>query len=226
MSSDVCCNARRGPCQAAEVLGRLLIASDPKRLEIKQKIASVLKQTVMPWWRCGGKGFTWLDVEDGPLVIATAVGNRVGKVRMKGLSNGRERSERRSATWFPPVRSENGKKETMRRWLKQPPLYSVRLGRRPVIRSFWAGEKFLQHDAKFRHMHGRDLPNDLQIHVGIVMRYDVAHAAHFSKGKVGDGLAGCLGQVRYGFADNFDAPDHGILFLLVGAKNTLRCVFA
>jgi hypothetical protein len=43
-------------------------------------------------------------------------------------------------------------------------------------------------------MHGGDLPDDLQIHVGIIMCHYVTHTAHFSKGKFADSLAGRLGQ--------------------------------
>ena len=57
------------------------------------------------------------------------------------------------------------------------------------------------------------------------MRYDVAHAAHFSKGEFRDGPAGCLGEVRRGLADDFDAPYHGVLFFFVGVKIGLRGVF-
>ena len=45
------------------------------------------------------------------------------------------------------------------------------------------------------------------------MRHDVTHAAHSSKGEFRDGLAGRLGQMRRGFPDDFDAPDHRVLFL-------------
>ena len=72
-----------------------------------------------------------------------------------------------------------------------------------VSRSLLAGEKFLQHRANLRHMHGGDLPDDLQIHVSIVMRYDVTHTAHFSEGQFADGLAGCVGQMGRGLPDDF-----------------------
>ena len=74
-------------------------------------------------------------------------------------------------------------------------------------------------------MHSRDLPDDVQIHISIVMRYDITHAAHFSKGEFRNGPAGCLGEVRRGLADDFDAPYHRVLLLLVGVEIGLRGVF-
>lgn len=55
------------------------------------------------------------------------------------------------------------------------------LAQRLVIRSFLVGEELFQDGANCRHVHRGDLPDDLQIHVCIVMRHDVAHAAHFPK---------------------------------------------
>ena len=63
-----------------------------------------------------------------------------------------------------------------------------------VMRLVLVGEEFLQHGANLRHMHGGDLPDDLQIHVGIIMCHYVTHTAHFSKRKFADSLAGRLGQ--------------------------------
>jgi len=83
------------------------------------------------------------------------------------------------------------------------------------------GEELFQHGANLGHIHGGDLPDNVQIHVGIVMGDNVAHTAHFSKGELRNGLAGRLGQVRRGFADDFDAPYHGILFFLVGVEVSL-----
>jgi hypothetical protein len=56
------------------------------------------------------------------------------------------------------------------------------------------------------------------------MCHDVAHAAHFSKGEFGDGLPGRRGQMRRGLADDFNASDNGVLFLLVCAKISLARV--
>ena len=81
-----------------------------------------------------------------------------------------------------------------------------------------AGEKLFEHGADIGHVHGGDLPDDLQIHVGVVMSHDVPHAAHFSQGEFGYGLPGRRGQMRRGLADDFDASDNGILFLLVSAE--------
>src|SRR5919109_495612 len=57
------------------------------------------------------------------------------------------------------------------------------------------------------------------------MCYDVAHAAHFTKVEFKDGPAGCLGQVRRGLPDDFDAPYHGVLFFFGGVKISLSGVF-
>src|SRR5262249_43523578 len=50
-------------------------------------------------------------------------------------------------------------------------------------------KKLFQGSADFWHIYGGDLPDDPQIDVGIVVSDDVAHAAHFSKGELWDGLA-------------------------------------
>src|SRR5262249_31986066 len=81
-----------------------------------------------------------------------------------------------------------------------------------------ACEKLLQHGANFLYIHRSNLPDDLQIHIGIVMRHDITHTAHFSKGKFADSLAGRLSQMGCGLPDDFDAPDHGVLFFCVSAK--------
>jgi len=67
-----------------------------------------------------------------------------------------------------------------------------------------------------------DFPNDLRIHVGVVVRYDVAHATHFAKGKLRDGTPGFFCQMSGGFPDDFDAPDDGILFLRVNVELGFR----
>ena len=74
-------------------------------------------------------------------------------------------------------------------------------------------------------MHDADLPNDPQIDIGIVVSYNITHAAHFSEGKLGDRSTGRLGEVDGGLCNNFDAPDHGILLLTVGQKTSFRRVF-
>ena len=71
-------------------------------------------------------------------------------------------------------------------------------------------------------MNRGDFPNDLRIHVGVVVRYDVAHAAHFAKGKLRDGTPGFFCQMGGGFPDDFDAPDDGILFLRVNVELGFR----
>jgi len=87
-----------------------------------------------------------------------------------------------------------------------------------------AGEKLLQDGADLRYMRHADLPNDIHVDVGIIVSHNVAHAAHFSEGKLGDGLTSCLGQVSRGFSDNFDAPNHRVLLLTVGQKIGFRRV--
>src|SRR2546427_3343346 len=104
----------------------------------------------------------------------------------------------------------------MKYWLKNDRFSSEAGGL--VIRLAVARKKPLQHGANLRHMHGGDLPDDLQIHVGIVMRHNVTHATHFSKGKFADSLAGRFGQMSCGLPDDFDAPDHSVLFFYVVAK--------
>ncbi len=71
-------------------------------------------------------------------------------------------------------------------------------------------------------MNRGDFPNDLRIHVGVVVRYDVAHAAHFTKGKLRDGTPGFFCQMGGGFPDDFDRPDDGILFLRVNVELGFR----
>jgi len=88
-----------------------------------------------------------------------------------------------------------------------------------------AGEKLLQDGADLRYMRHADLPNDIHVDVGIIVSHNVAHAAHFSEGKLGDGLTSCLGQVSRGFSDNFDAPNHRILLLTRGQKIGFSRVF-
>ena len=43
----------------------------------------------------------------------------------------------------------------------------------------------------------------------------IPHAAHFSKGEFWDGFASCRAYVGCGLTDDFNAPDDGVLFLLV-----------
>jgi hypothetical protein len=57
------------------------------------------------------------------------------------------------------------------------------------------------------------------------MSNDIAHAPHFSNGELGDRFSGFIAQMRCCLADYFDTPDHGILFLLVGAEIRFRSVF-
>jgi hypothetical protein len=113
----------------------------------------------------------------------------------------------------------------MRRWVKELLLEFPRLDPRGRSRSILAGEKLFQHGTDLCHVHGRDFPDDPQIHVGIVMGDDIAHAAHFSKGEFRDGPAARLSYVRRGLTDDFDSPVDGVLFLLVGAEFGFRGVF-
>jgi hypothetical protein len=54
---------------------------------------------------------------------------------------------------------------------------------------------------------------------------DVAHTTHFSKGEFWDGLAARRAYVRRGLTDDFNSPDDGILFLLVGIEIGFGRVF-
>ena len=90
---------------------------------------------------------------------------------------------------------------------------------------FLLGEEPFQNGVNLWNVHSGDLPDNLQIDVGIIMRHEVSHAAHFSKGELIDGLSRSLAQMRSGLADDFDAPDHRVLLLEIRAKGGLRRVF-
>ena len=94
-----------------------------------------------------------------------------------------------------------------------------------MLMEFLAGEKILQDGADFRYLYESDLPNDFQIDVGIIVSHNVAHAPHFSEGKLGNCLAGRLSQVSRGLSNNFEAPNHRILLLTVGQKIGFRRAF-
>ena len=53
-----------------------------------------------------------------------------------------------------------------------------------------------------------NLPDDFQIDVGKIVSDDVAHATHFSEGKLGVCLTGRLGQMGCGSSYDFNPPDH------------------
>jgi len=74
-------------------------------------------------------------------------------------------------------------------------------------------------------MDGGDLPYNPQINICVVMGNDVSHASHLSEREIGHCAPGFFTQVRGGFTYNFDSPDHGILFLLIGPEIRLRDVF-
>ena len=94
-----------------------------------------------------------------------------------------------------------------------------------MLLEFLTGEKLLQDGADFRYLCESDLPNDSQIDVAIIVSDNVAHAAHFSEGKLGDCLAGGLSQVSRGLSDNFEAPNYRILLLTRGQKIGFRRAF-
>lgn len=50
--------------------------------------------------------------------------------------------------------------------------------------------------------------------LAIVMRDNIAHAAYFLKGELGDGLAARRAYVCRGLSDNFNTPDDGTCFCL------------
>jgi hypothetical protein len=68
---------------------------------------------------------------------------------------------------------------------------------------------------------GGDLPNNAEVHIRVVVGDDVAHPSHLSERQCGNLAPGFLAQVGCGFSDNFDAPDHGILFLRIGPESRL-----
>src|SRR6266566_8384895 len=80
------------------------------------------------------------------------------------------------------------------------------------------GKKLFQRGAHFWNVDGRDLPHDVQIHVRVIVRDNVTHAAHSAERQFRDGLPRSLAQMDCGFANDFDAPHHGILLLRVGAE--------
>ena len=85
-------------------------------------------------------------------------------------------------------------------------------------RWFLLGKERLQCKADFRDVDGGDLPNNAEVHIRVVVGDDVAHPSHLSERQCGNFAAGFVAQVGCGFSDNFDAPDHGILFLRIGPK--------
>ena len=77
------------------------------------------------------------------------------------------------------------------------------------------GKERLHCEADFRDVDGGDLPNDAEVHIRVVVGDDVAHPSHLSGRQCGNFAPSFVAQVGCGFSDNFDAPDHGILFLRV-----------
>lgn len=69
-----------------------------------------------------------------------------------------------------------------------------------------------------------DLPYDVHINVGVIVGDDVSHPSHFPKRQFRNGAPGLFVQVGGGFTDDFDPPDHRILFLRVGPEIRLGCV--
>ena len=67
-------------------------------------------------------------------------------------------------------------------------------------------------------MNGGNVPHDLQIHVRLVVCYNVSHPAHPAEGQFGDGLPGGFTAMRGRFADDFEAANDGILLLGVRAE--------
>ena len=68
-----------------------------------------------------------------------------------------------------------------------------------------------------------DLPYDVHINVGVIVGDDVSHPSHFPKRQFRNGAPGLFVQVGGGFTDDFDPPDHRILFLRVGPEIRLGC---
>ena len=57
-----------------------------------------------------------------------------------------------------------------------------------------------------------------EVHIRVVVGDDVAHPSHLSERQCGNFAPSFVAQVGCGFSDNFDAPDHGILFLRIGPE--------
>ncbi len=87
------------------------------------------------------------------------------------------------------------------------------------------GEEALQHGAHFGDMYRGDVPDDANVHVGVVVGHNVSHPPHSPKRKIGNLAPSCFGQVGRGLADDLDAPDDGISFLYIGAKTSSGRVF-
>lgn len=71
-------------------------------------------------------------------------------------------------------------------------------------------------------MNGRNAPDDLRVHVAVIVGHNVAHNTHLAKRKLREGVPGFFGQMGNGFSNDFDPPDNSILFLHVGAECGFR----
>ena len=87
------------------------------------------------------------------------------------------------------------------------------------------GEELLQHGAHFGNVNRGDLPNDADVHICVVVGHNVAHSSHSPKRQLGNLAPGGFGQVGCGLADDFDAPDDGVLFLRIDVKASEGRVF-
>lgn len=81
-------------------------------------------------------------------------------------------------------------------------------------------KKSLERYGKLRNVFGGHLPDDLEIHVSVVMCDDVAHATHPSEGKVWYRSAGGFRKVRCCFPDDLDPTNYRILLLPIDVE---RC---
>jgi hypothetical protein len=78
-----------------------------------------------------------------------------------------------------------------------------------------AAKMLFQRCAHLGDVNSCHFPDDSQVNVRVIVRYDIAHSAHFPEWKLWKSLACCLGQVGSRFSDDFNAADDSVLFLLI-----------
>ena len=73
-------------------------------------------------------------------------------------------------------------------------------------------------------MDSGDLPDNPQVNIRVVVSDDVSHPSHLSEGECGNLAPGFVAQACGSLTNDFDSPDHGILFLRIGLEICLRRV--
>lgn len=71
----------------------------------------------------------------------------------------------------------------------------------------------------------RRFPNEGNVNVAIIVRYDIAHAPHLPERQRGQFCARCLGQVCGSLTDDFDTPDYSVLLFGVFEEILRRYTF-